>query len=103
MLFFQVYKTLIDISQTPMHLFAFTFYRKHLVNLNNESNVKLGQFSGRGLKKALNKWYNQWNEKELLCLLTTFKRSHSWSNKDLFKLYHIKPKNEGNKSNHLLS
>ena len=93
--FYLVYKALIEISLTPFHLFAFLFFRKHLIGINNQSDKILGSYSGRGLKKALNKWYNQLNEKDLLRLLTAYKRSHLWSNKDLFKLYHIKPENEG--------
>ena len=86
---------MIEISQTPFHLFSFLFFRKHLVGINNQSDKVLGSYSGRGLKKALNIWYNRLNEKDLLQLLTAYKRSHSWTNKDLFKLYHIKPENEG--------
>lgn len=50
---------------------------------------------GRGLKKALVKWYSSKSEFELLLLLTRFKHSHSWTNKDLLKLIHMKPQNEG--------
>jgi hypothetical protein len=50
---------------------------------------------GRGHKKALIRWYNSKSEFELLSLLTKHKHSHSWTNKDLFKLIHFKPKNEG--------
>ncbi len=86
---------MIEASQTPFHLFAFIFYRKYLVGINNQPDVKIGSFSGRGLKKALNKWYNQYKDKDLLRLLTMYKHSYSWSDKDLFKLYHVKPLNEG--------
>lgn len=91
----KVYKTLIEVSQTPFHLFAFLYFRKHLVTVNNQPDVKIGSFSGRGLKKALNKWYIQRNDKDLLYLLTKYKHSYSWSNKDIFKLYHVKPLNDG--------
>ena len=88
-----VYKTLIEISQTPFHLFAFMYYRKRLVTSSSGGNEsRKGAHSGRGLKKAINKWYNK--QVDLLYLLTAFKRSHYWSNKDLFKLYHIKASNE---------
>jgi hypothetical protein len=50
---------------------------------------------GRGFKKALVKWYSSKSEFELLLLLTRFKHSHSWTNKDLLKLIHMKPQNEG--------
>lgn len=50
---------------------------------------------GRGHKKALVRWYTAKSELELLSLVTKHKHSHSWTNKDLFKLIHMKPCNEG--------
>lgn len=50
---------------------------------------------GRGHKKALVRWYTSKSELELLSLVTKYKHSHSWTNKDLLKLIHIKPRNEG--------
>lgn len=50
---------------------------------------------GRGHKKALVRWYTARSEIELLALVTKYKHSHSWTNKDLFKLIHMKPRNEG--------
>ncbi len=64
----------------------------YLADLNKEA--KIGAHSGRGLKKAINKWYNQYSPSELMYLLTAFKRSYYWSNKDLIKLYHVRPKSD---------
>lgn len=51
---------------------------------------------GRGHKKALVRWYSsRSSELDLLSLLTRYKHSHSWTNKDIFKLIHMKPTNEG--------
>jgi 60 kDa SS-A/Ro ribonucleoprotein len=112
-----VYKTLLEICQTPTHLFAFIYYRKYLLKaelnklkeeLNTDSvstsqstnqasafNSKLRRGFGNGFRKAVTKWYNSHSEEQLLRLITSYRRSHSWSNKDLFKLVRIKPKNNG--------
>jgi hypothetical protein len=49
----------------------------------------------KGTRKTLLKWYNQkYSEKELLILVTKHKSGYGWSNKDLFKLIHIKAKSQ---------
>ena len=81
-----------ELSSTPFHLFAFEFYRKFLVK---DEAKKQGSYCGRGFKKAVHKWYHAKSGEELLKLLTEYRKSHGWSNKDFIKLFHIKPKDEG--------
>ena len=93
-----MYKTLSSISDNPCYLFAFEYFRKFLVESNSAADQqnakKISVNAGRGFKKALDKWYNSYNELDLLFMITKYKSSHLWSNKDFFKLYHVKPKNE---------
>jgi len=102
-----VYVTLHNLSSTPLHLFAFEYYRKYLVGLelpcepNNQAQASSSTNNdrtrkiGRGQKKLLIRWYSQTDQINLLRLMTQFKHGYSWSNKDLLKLIHMKPKNEG--------
>ncbi len=97
-----------ELSDTPIHLFAFNYYRRYLIETATQS-IQPAQTSdqaaakklnvpkkiGRGLKKSLIKWYNEKNEMNLLRLLTQYKHSYDWSNKDIFKLIHMKPKSTG--------
>lgn len=86
-----------------MHLFAFEFYcnlveeikikNKQTISQSAE-NKRNSKHIGKGHKKALIKWYNKRNEMDLLRLVTQYDHSYNWSNKDLFKLIHMKPKNE---------
>lgn len=89
-----------------MHLFAFEYYCNFIkqedfnkTEATDESSQaghkKISKHIGKGHKKALIKWYDKHNELELLRLVTQYKHSYNWNNKDLFKLIHLKPKNEG--------
>lgn len=112
-------------SQIPLQIFAFEHYRILLQNYCEENQTSTTSMSvssssegenksqqpttsseankkikgskkiGRGHKKALVKWYSSKSEFELLSLMTKYKHAHSWTNKDLLKLIHMKPKNEG--------
>lgn len=104
---------MIQTSESPVSLFAFEYYRSFLAEFEAETNSGGGASSsmdttepdagrkkkqrriGRGHKKALVKWYSSKSELELMTLVTKHKHSHSWTNKDLFKLIHMKPKSEG--------
>ncbi|CAF0711471.1 unnamed protein product [Brachionus calyciflorus] len=102
----KVYETLINTSETPMHLFAFEHFcdvaseieqsknsseqaEATVTNRNNSKHI------GRGHKKALIKWFFNKNELDLIKLLTQYRHSFNWTIKDLLKLIHMKPKNEG--------
>ena len=111
----KVYITFNELSTTPLHLFAFEYYRKYLIRLEMENAAHSAPAStstsspqavsspsvdktrklGRGQKKFLSRWYSQNDELDRLRLMTQFKHGYSWSNKDLLKLIHMKPKNEG--------
>lgn len=51
---------------------------------------------GRGHKKALINWFYNKNELELLKQITQYRHMYNWTIKDILKLIHMKPKNEGN-------
>lgn len=97
-----------ELSDTPIHLFAFNYYRRYLIETaiqptqpaqtSDQATAKkpnVPKKIGRGLKKSLIKWYNEKNEMNLLRMLTQYKHSYDWSNKDILKLIHMKPKSTG--------
>lgn len=92
----QVYETLVKIARTPIHLFAFLYYRKYIKDSQTQSSQQQttdkikSKYIGKGLKKALIAWYNKQNEKDLLYMLIKYKHGYTWSNKDLFKMIHMK-------------
>jgi len=81
----KVYVTLNDLSPTPLHLFAFEYYRKYLIGLDspNETNDSAQATAsnthdrtrkfGRGQKKFLTRWYSQTDQIGLIRLMTQFK------------------------------
>jgi hypothetical protein len=50
---------------------------------------------GHGLKKAVTRWYAALSDMQLLRMVTRYRSSHLWTNKDMFKLYHLKPHTDG--------
>lgn len=104
----KVYELFVEISETPMHLFAFEHFWDIVTGIDstknspetssaqaNSGNKKSPKHIGRGHKKALIKWFYNRTEIELIRLLTQYRHSYSWTAKDLLKLIHMKPKNEG--------
>ena len=102
----KVYEKLNELCVTPVHLFAFEFYRKYLIDKTlpkpaaetAESAAKqqaANRKIGRGQKKFLIKWYSSLDELSLLRLVTQYRHAYMWSNKDLLKLIHMKPKSDG--------
>jgi len=92
----QVYETLSTIARRPIHLFAFLYYRKYIKDSQAQSTQQQttdkikSKYIGKGLKKALIAWYNKQNERDLLYMLIKYKHGYTWSNKDLFKMIHMK-------------
>ncbi len=84
-------------SRSPNYLFSFEYFRKFLMICRNQTNSekKISKYAGKGLRKAINYWYNQFSEFDLLCMLTQHRSSYLWTNKDLLKLYHVKPRSGG--------
>ena len=90
-----------------MHLFAFVYYHKYLLEeikkhkINSgelvESDAKrlFGKGWGKGQRKAVIKWYNGHSEEDILRLVTKYRRSHTWSHKDIIKMARIKAESGG--------
>ncbi|KAK3590251.1 hypothetical protein CHS0354_041329 [Potamilus streckersoni] len=82
------YECLNEVCRVPTHLFMFVKYAE------GESN---GTGWGRAHRRAINKWYEELAEDEpnvLVLLITKYKKRENWSHRDLFRLSHIKPKND---------
>lgn len=99
---------MVEFSQTPAHLFAYEHFWSIVLRLNEKKNLsesnqdemtvdhqKYSKQIGRGHKKALIKWFNSKSELELAKLITQYRHMYNWTMKDILKLIHMKPKNEG--------
>lgn len=56
---------------------------------------KYGKGWGKGQRKAVIKWYNDHCVEDMLRLVTKYRHSHTWSHKDVIRIAHIKPANDG--------
>jgi len=50
---------------------------------------------GSGLRKAVSRWYNSKDPMLVAEFVTRYTHVERWSHKDVFRLGHIKPENEG--------
>lgn len=84
------YKAVPEVCRIPTHLFTFIQFKKDL-----KEGMKCGMW-GRALRKAVADWYNGKNGMAVALAVTKYKQRNGWSHKDLFRLSHLKPANEGN-------
>ncbi|KAM8930350.1 RNA-binding protein RO60 [Pelodytes ibericus] len=78
-----------EVCRIPTHLFAFIQFKKDL-----KDGMKCGIW-GRALRKAVSDWYNTKDGLSLAVAVTKYKQRNGWSHKDLLRLSHLKPINEG--------
>lgn len=83
------FKALKDVCRDPAQLFAFIQKKKEL-----KEGMKCGIW-GRALRKAVSDWYNEQDAMSLAAAVTKCKQSEGWSHRDLLRLCHTKPANEG--------
>ncbi|XP_051854689.1 RNA-binding protein RO60 isoform X1 [Antechinus flavipes] len=83
------FKAVSEVCQIPTHLFTFIQFKKDL-----KESMKCGMW-GRALRKAVADWYNGKNGMALALAITKYKQRNGWSHKDLLRLSHLKPSNEG--------
>lgn len=83
------FKALKDVCRNPVQLFAFIQKKKEL-----KEGMKCGIW-GRALRKAVSDWYNEQDPMSLAAAVTKCKQSEGWSHRDLLRLCHTKPANEG--------
>jgi len=50
---------------------------------------------GRGMRKAVSQWYLGRDAKDLAFAVTKYKQRNGWSHRDLLRLAHVKPKDDG--------
>ncbi|KAL0966790.1 hypothetical protein UPYG_G00300180 [Umbra pygmaea] len=82
-------RALSGVCRAPEHLFTFIQYKKE---------VKVGMQGciwGRALRKVVSNWYNEQDPMSLARAVTKCKTRAGWSHKDLLRLSHTKPANEG--------
>ncbi|XP_077986822.1 RNA-binding protein RO60-like [Glandiceps talaboti] len=83
------YKALGDICRIPTQLFAF------IDNVERIGKESSGTGWGRAQRRAVQKWYNDKKPTSLALAVTKYKQRNGWSHKDLLRLAHIKPANDG--------
>uniref|UniRef100_A0A8D0CE62 RNA-binding protein RO60 n=1 Tax=Salvator merianae TaxID=96440 RepID=A0A8D0CE62_SALMN len=83
------YKAVSEVCRIPTHLFTFIQFKKDL-----KEGMKCGMW-GRALRKAVADWYNGKNEMAIALAVTKYKKRNGWCHKDLLRLSHLKPANEG--------
>ncbi|XP_044295097.1 60 kDa SS-A/Ro ribonucleoprotein isoform X2 [Varanus komodoensis] len=83
------YKAVPEVCHIPTHLFTFIQFKKDL-----KEGMKCGMW-GRALRKAVADWYNGKNDMAIALAVTKYKKRNGWCHKDLLRLSHLKPANEG--------
>ncbi|XP_053549059.1 RNA-binding protein RO60 [Bombina bombina] len=83
------FKAVPDVCRIPTHLFTFIQFKKDL-----KEGMKCGMW-GRALRKAVSDWYNTKDGLAVAMAVTKYKQRNGWAHKDLLRLSHIKPANEG--------
>ncbi|KAM4722132.1 RNA-binding protein RO60 [Rhinophrynus dorsalis] len=78
-----------EVCRIPTHLFTFIQFKKDL-----KEGMKCGMW-GRALRKAVSDWYNTKDGLAVAMAVTKYKQRNGWTHKDLLRLSHIKPANEG--------
>lgn len=84
------YKAVPEVCRIPTQLFTFIQFKKDL-----KEGMKCGIW-GRALRKAVADWYNGKNGMAVALAVTKYKQRNGWRHKDLLRLSHLKPANEGN-------
>lgn len=85
-----VYKSLWDVCTTPSDLFQLFKYEAEYAKHRKHVGI------GRCKRLAISKWYNGKMPMDLAYLVTKYKRRCGWSHRDLLRVSHVKPCNEGN-------
>ncbi|XP_006026562.2 60 kDa SS-A/Ro ribonucleoprotein [Alligator sinensis] len=83
------FKAISEVCRIPTHLFTLIQFKKDL-----KEGMKCGMW-GRALRKAVADWYNGKNGMAVALAVTKYKQRNGWSHKDLLRLSHLKPANEG--------
>lgn len=86
----EAYSLLPLICRIPTHLFTFISFCETL------SMNELGKGTGWGKahKRAVSKWYNDKEPKDLTFTVTKYKSRGNWSHRDVLRLAHPKPKSD---------
>lgn len=83
------FRALREVCRDPAQLFAFVQRKKEL-----KEGMRCGIW-GRALRKAVSDWYGEQDAMSLAAAVTKCKQSEGWSHRDLLRLCHAKPANQG--------
>lgn len=81
------YDAMSEVCNIPTHLFTFIDYCE---GLSKQLNGSTGW--GRARREAVANWYNELSTRDLVYRTTKYKQRNGWSNRDLLRLAHVKPK-----------
>ena len=76
------------VCRIPTHLFMLLEYVR---GLSQDKPDKPGKGMGKGMRKALARYYTSRGGEELAVLLTKYKNREGWTHKDIFRLIHLNP------------
>lgn len=84
------------ICRTPLQLFTFVNYCAYFSKSRaGQGGDGQGQGWGQAQRKAMASFYNGMPAKELCLMLCRYTRRHKWTHRDILKLAHVRPANEG--------
>lgn len=78
----QAFSVLDKVARIPTHLFHFVEYREMFAGW------------GRGMKNAINNWYNSKSDANLAYAVAKYGQRDGWSHRDIIRLSHLVPNTE---------
>ncbi len=80
------YDALTKVCRIPTHLFQFIEYSEKFSE---------GTGWGRAQRRAIGEWYNKKRPSDLAYQITKYRKRNGWTHKDVLRLAHVKPANDG--------
>ena len=82
-------KAFATVCKSPLDLFTFVDYAQAI------SKTLTGSGWGKAHRRAIGSWYNGLAPKDLAAAVTRYIQRNKWSHRDILKLAHVKPENDG--------
>ncbi|XP_022085359.1 60 kDa SS-A/Ro ribonucleoprotein-like [Acanthaster planci] len=83
----QAYEAMPKICRIPTTLFQFVEFVEKIQG-------GFGTGWGRAQKRAISRWYNEKNPRQLAYAVTKYRNRNGWTHRDILRLGHVKPKDE---------
>ncbi len=89
---FYAYKAVNVVCRTSTHLFEWLGAMKAVREIERGEHGVEKALSGRGVVKAIQRWYNAKTDEELLYQVTKYRNRHGWTHADAIRLGHLSSK-----------